>query len=132
MREILFRGKRIDSEEWVEGYYALRTVLLGTIEEEIYPVIEQFNGPVCEVVPGTVGQYTGLTDKEGKKIFEGDLVYAGGYRTPLLIEFVRCSWGCTNKNLGRFYLHRLEDDSAKYEIVGNIHDSPELLEEGKW
>ena len=132
MREILFRGKRIDTGDWVEGYYALRTVLFGTIEEEIYPVIEQFNGPVCEVAPGTVGQYTGLTDKTGKKIFEGDLVCAGSYRIPLLIEFVRYSWGCTNKNLGRFYLHRLEDDSAKYEVVGNIHDSPELLEEGKW
>lgn len=132
MREILFRGKRIDTGEWVEGYYSMRTVLFGTIEEEIYPVIEQFNGPVCEVVPGTVGQYTGLTDKTGKKIFEGDLVYAGSYQIPLLIEFVRYSWGCTNKNLGRFYLHRLEDDSAKYEVVGNIHDSPELLKEGKW
>ncbi len=129
MRQILFRGKRADTGEWVEGYYALRAILLGTIEEEVYPVIEQFNGPVHEVVPGTVGQYTGLTDKKGTKIFEGDLVYAGASRTPLLIEFTSYSWECTNKNLGRFFLHRLEDNSAKYEVVGNIHDSPELLED---
>ena len=113
----------------MEGYYALKAHLPGTIEEEIYPTIEVFHGRIHRVKPLTVGQYTGLKDRNGKRIFEGDILKA-----PLgdrFIVFV-VEW---DKENGRF-LGFTSDRHIMYagrepkaEIIGNIYDNPELLEE---
>lgn len=131
MREIAFRGKRIGTGEWIEGY-----LVVSGYSFYIAPWISRCTsdrdgnllGNFIEVDPDTVGQYTGMADKNGKKIFEGDLLRVGSSTIPLLVEFANFSWECTRKDRWEFFCHRLEEESGKYEVVGNIHDNPELLE----
>ena len=118
MREILFRSKRTDNGEWVYGdlmhkHYNFDTKATKVIHNNIMNY---------KVIPETVGQYTGLTDKNGKKIFEGDIVAMGTGRAYEV-----------KYNNGSFYM----DGTAilikyvdRFEVIGNIHDNPELLKGG--
>lgn len=142
MREIIFRGKRKDDGEWVEGSLinAFEYTCILQAEDKLHPMdypyldgdIGTFDGKATPVIPETVGQYTGLTDKNGQKIFEGDVVE---YRTLLDLanmvvffedgEFrlVDCKRYSTYlPGSGFFTVRKFEK-----EIVGNIHDNPELL-----
>ena len=131
MREILFRGKRTDNGEWTYGYLFKcwgRCYLLWGMNGD-NPIKE-------EVYPETVGQYTGLTDKNGKKIFEGDIVqYQPEYWCePLqsVVEYYADKW-----NYPAFDLkdHNYEANGLQCtyeeggcEVIGTIYDNPELLE----
>lgn len=126
MREILFRGKRIDNGEWAYGYLveALDCV---TDKNETF-IIEQdatyfTHGEFAcavEVIPETVGQYTGLCDKNGKKIFEGDIV-----------ESPRGTQGFVEwQNAECAFLVNIGDDwqtmdDCTYEVIGNKYDNKE-------
>lgn len=126
MREILFRGKRIDNGEWVQGYYF-------KIWDEHYICWGTTNGEVDKllVIPETVGQDTGLDDKNGKKIFDGDILHKefywgwyvgyenGAFRRIPLNDVQRRNW-----KLHTLHQEGLED----WKIIGNVHDNPELVE----
>lgn len=139
MREILFRGKRKDNGKWVYGFYALFASNKG-LKHGIYTGTE--NGCVIpyEVDPETIGQFTGLTDRNGKKIFEGDIVkeWSSHWKTPLKTEINIYEVVC--EYLGSLHLIRKteygENSTPLYrrsvvEVIGNIYDSPELLGEQK-
>lgn len=125
MREILFRGRLHNPKAgWAYGNVRIDP------GHKIYIITpdETLLGSYGAVLPETIGQYTGLTDKNGVKIFEGDVVLIDGFYVPLLVEFIDFSWVCTNKKVARYYKHKLGQDNPEYEVIGNIHDNPELLE----
>ena len=132
MREILFRGKREDNGEWVYGYYSR----FGYTDKEKDYIIPHYASDLYafEIIPETVGQYTGLTDKNGTKIFEGDIVTTDIARPYLIVEFrdgcfmFNCNDG--DKDYYDIMLPILDEQQTVYkhgEVIGNIHDNPELL-----
>ena len=161
MREILFRGKRIDNGKWVQGLYVHHRNVAHYIIDTRLGGYEDINGEFFvprwyRVDPETVGQYTGLCDKNGKKVFEGDIlefpdeVWESFY-TACGTEYN--SWETKNRGVvgycedyGRFdfeqYLFNessvnadLHENGAlqfadfirDLEVIGNIHDNPELM-----
>ena len=120
MREILFRGKRIDDGEWMCGNLTVWSDGSTSIDKEPTEA-----SPLYAVIPETVGQYTGLTDKNGKKIFEGDIVNIE-YPTTTVINAVITYVGASFYGDNDFDLWEL-DGYVSLEIIGNIHDNPELL-----
>lgn len=132
MREILFRGKNCFGE-WVEGFYYQAKIYRNDSKLCDYITIPH---PKEEGVPSdhhvvdleTVGQYTGLTDKNGKKIFEGDIVKsynAAGKMDGIGVVHwsdLFASWHIA-ENRGMY-----SGCIAFYEVIGNIHDNPDLLE----
>lgn len=133
MREILFRGIRTDNGEWAEGFYFrtnwydIKTKKPINTHHWILPIGGQDSH---KIFPKTVGQYTGLVDKNGKRIFEGDILRYKDtddeYRF-LLVEFSNGSF-CVNEH-GIICDPVSEVLCLGVEIIGNIHDNPELLEE---
>lgn len=139
MREILFHGKRLDNGEWVEGYL-LKECNYATCSWNL--AIEYKTGrfgklayDVVEIDPETVSQFVGLCDKNGKKIFEGDICQIKNHclisKVPFVIEwedFVYNGWVWKdldeNKNEDCF----TRAVAKICEVIGNVHDNPELLE----
>lgn len=127
MREIIFRGKRVDNEEWVYD----NSVLFFAKTTKIYGALNKWRE--IEVIPETIGQFTGLTDKNGKKIFEGDFVATTRTFDHRIYEVrfseARRGWfpfacgdgcGCCED----------EVECPEYvEIIGNKWDNKDLLED---
>lgn len=143
MREILFRGKQTDNGEWIEGAYSPFHLNFGEREEKPHIIIisddEDIDGLWCEVIPETVGQYTGLTDKNGRRIFEGDIVRYGTNTDRAdnkeIYEVVFETRGGS-----RYFGIRISEietwqfcfevPAKLMEVIGNIHDNPEILKGG--
>ena len=128
MREIKFRGKRLDNGEWVYGYYFIeeRDIEDGIIWRDI-PQIQQRYGDhfqYFDVDLATVGQYTGLKNKNGKEIYEGDVVrlfggeYCQGYYEHDQTIVVKSAYDIVAM-----------EESENVQLLGNIWDNPELLKE---
>lgn len=139
MREIKFKGKVVNHDPmtnpengWVEGYY-LQDLDNGVVKHYI------FNCPMkWEVIPETLGQFTGMYDKNGKEIYEGDIVKwvitqmcvdeNGGYKEYDSDEIDVIEWHNDALYLGEYCAVGFTYESEDYaEIIGNVHDNPELL-----
>lgn len=134
MREILFKAKRLDNGEWVEGYYVYcrkRHYILPVLNKAIG--FDEREDEWVEVDPDTICQYTGLTDKNGQKIWENDILRRDGY-WDMRIEFENGAFMVRNADKIQ-YINRVTYtsistfDIKEYEVIGNIFDNPELLEE---
>ena len=136
MREILFRGKRVRNGEWVCGGIVQGVVheLWQNADRAYILVFPEFLSSVnlVEVDPATVGQYTGLTDKNGKKIFEGDIVkglFLFEMKVQSVVTFRDGAFGLLwqRGNVTEFSAFT-SICNIEYEVIGNVHDNPELRE----
>ena len=138
MREILFRGKNAKGE-WEYGNLLIQSN--DTSSDYLYQIVpislHEKVSPFDFVIPETVGQYTGLTDKNGKKIFEGDIVKAETYNGKYYEEVVgtiiyipaHMAFGIYNEQEREIDI--IDTGYHNLEIIGNIHDNPKLLEDMK-
>lgn len=122
MREILFKAKRLDNGEWVEGYYIGP---IGVLDVHEICDVHDITGPRVEVDPSTVCEYTGLTDKNGKKIFDGDVVrretdYYGKHK--VYDEPVVWEDDIEKGFLGEPYTSGYCIHGGNWEVIGSIHD----------
>lgn len=135
MRDTIYRGKRVDNGQWVEGSLVTWTdgVFIAPINtclnipekysnygELVAEIMDHF----IRVLPSTIGQYSGVNDRKENKIFEGDCLAVG--EIQMVVEFIR---GCfyTPRNGSNYRLGGWEQN--KIEILGNIHDSPYLIQQ---
>ena len=146
MREILFRGKQTDNGEWIEGAYSPFHLNFGEREEKPHIIIisddEDIDGLWCEVIPETVGQYTGLTDKNGTKIFEGDILKS----TIKIIDYTDEGFSISHydeeligivewRKDGFMIAHKSGTWARSFYgcenyVIGNIHDNSKILKGG--
>ena len=155
MREILFKAKRIEDGEWIEGYYQKRYDLLGNEEHLIFRADSHTVWEYAEISPETICQFTGLCDKNGNKIWENDILMC--HENPE--DLVKVAFGefgvrdietgsIVDKAIGWYYevvqtdviircepfcwsmpLNKYYIDRCEMKVVGNIFDNKELLQE---
>ena len=144
MREIEFRGKRIDNNEWIYGW--LRQSGHQDIEksngqyirtEKYYQIQDdKYNSQFID--EETIGQYTGIKDKNGKKIFEGDILLrkTGQFESICLVKWGKVEFSFLYKNRydgkirkGKWTRGTYQGLDSYGEVIGNIYDNPELLKE---
>lgn len=128
----LWRGRRIDDGEWVKGDMSR------VVSKNRYYIEDNQEDWVCEVDPSTLGECTGLTDDNGKFIFEGDIIKTKKYGKVVghsnvndydvfVVKYEPAMFRLENRNRA-FYL--IDDLYGKFEVIGNIHDNPELIQKG--
>lgn len=135
----LYRGKRIDNDEWVEGWYYKRIVHLNTFHQNVVmDAIEVYDGenPLSiayyNIGPDTVGECSGIPDRANVFIFEGDILkitYLCQKPVTAVVELADGKFTARYGRNGKEHIDNLTAiASSLYKIIGNIHDNPELLE----
>lgn len=133
-RTIKFRGKRLDNGEWVYGYFY-------TIQEIEHYILQPCALGVLhtEVIPETIGQFTGLLDKNGKEIYEGDIISVNG-KYPKLVKYIddyACFCLANITDLNKKWISPWQQVSSSWwndfkreiRVIGNIYDNPDLIKE---
>lgn len=136
MRDILFRGKRIDNGEWIVGSLLIDpdTKSYSIYGFDYYSTAEGLQRePFCTIVnPSTIGQYTGCCDKNDKRVFEGDILKITDEFENSVIWSVDCkntAFSINQKGVNySTYLGEYDTGRCDIEIIGNIYDTPELFE----
>ena len=134
MREILFRGKRIDNGEWVKGYlicpeFDKSRAYIGYLFPD-----DDHDIDVAEVASSTVGRFTGLTDRNGVKIFEGDIVNFyndDGEYSPYEVRWRNSGFSVLMNGKPNLFDELDDFFRSRCEVIGNVFDNPELLEVNK-
>lgn len=125
MRDILFRGRTIGTGVWVDG-----SLFIDDKKDKHEICVGYVNYRVTwEVEPATVGQYTGLVDKNGRKIFEGDIlrIKTDCFSMKGVVEFNDGTLIVTDGELTECLWYQ----PSEMEVIGNIHDNPELMKAGE-
>lgn len=143
MREIIFRGKRIDNGEWVEGYLfddgkgpvGSHRFFVGDIvvNNNTDSTSDEYSVEIAfeEVDKATIGQYTGIQDKNGKRVFEADIITVPWSQYRWIVKFCDGQFlGVSEKKLrsNEFSADIIVGCSNGVEVIGNIHDNPDLLD----
>lgn len=140
MRELLFRGKRIDNGEWVYGSFTNWYQLRFNSDTPKMGIATEFELVYHDCVPETVGEYTGLCDKNGKRIFEGDILEFtyNDVGKSLNTGLYTVQWSDNYDNYAGWVIQEntkgINPDKMDYwngncfEVIGNIYDNPELLQ----
>ena len=135
MRDIIFRGKRIDNGEWITG--GIFQQKADGVEDEVVYIIDNSSNDVDwahRVIPETVGQFTGVADKNGKRVFEGDIFqYEPHFKTEKawigIVKYRNTEWQDESIMTPREDLLYWCGDGKSASVIGNVYDDPELLEE---
>lgn len=140
MREIEFRGKCKFDNKWYYGFLFKDCFIIDSDEQSHGEYLNDDNSAWIDtymncVDSQTVGQYTGLKDKNGTKIFDGDIVkvncesYTEQWKDIGVVEYFKCAFGVSYEN-GKHFLafNNMSMYVRCYEVIGNIHDNPELIE----
>lgn len=141
MRQIKFRGKRLDNGKWVHGFLVNKHYIN---RGNPYANIWIENHDLIRIDTGTIGQFTGLTDKNGKEIYEGDIVLYESWRHGSVsdipdfkftyeIRFTMLRWMCHGvgycQDAAATLLNNDGCIARRIKVIGNIHDNPELIKQ---